>query len=63
MSLHQPGLQGLITEQHLDLAEREFPGIAGFYRWVIEQPEPPRTFLDLVTRFGAFRATLGIQPG
>ena len=50
----RPGIQGVVTEKHLALAELEFPGISVFYRRVRAQPEPPLTFLDLLARFGAF---------
>jgi hypothetical protein len=38
-------LQGFITEQHLEAAEREFPGIGRFYA---ECATRPRTFLQLM---------------
>lgn len=47
-------LEGVITDKHLNLAEREFPGIRGFYLRASEGPEPPATFLDLLVRFGLF---------
>jgi hypothetical protein len=46
-------LQGLITERHFDDAEAEFPGISAFYA---RCTPAPATFLELVTRFGAFDA-------
>jgi len=46
-------LHGFITELDLLLAEREFPGIARFFREC--QPAPP-TFLDLLCRFQASRS-------
>jgi hypothetical protein len=38
-------VQGRITERHLDLAERSFPGIAALYAAL---PDKPATFLQLV---------------
>lgn len=49
-------LAGAIDERHLQLAEAEFPGIGAFYRGLRTQ-DAPRTFLELLVRFGAFRAT------
>ena len=38
-------VQGRITEKHLELAERTFPGICEMYAAL---PEKPATFLQLV---------------
>ncbi|MCA9553265.1 MAG: hypothetical protein KC933_24730 [Myxococcales bacterium] len=52
----RPRLEGLISERELDLAEGEFPGIVSFYRQVSGGIRPcPRTFLDLLAQFQAFR--------
>jgi hypothetical protein len=39
---------GFITERHLQQAEEEFPGIAGFFAALVPKP---RTFLDLLLAF------------
>ena len=39
---------GVITEQHLEQAEEEFPGIS---RFLATCTCKPRTFLELVARF------------
>lgn len=49
-------LEGLVTEADLELAELEFPGIQGFYRTMAQAAQQPRTFLELLQRFGAFSA-------
>jgi len=49
-----PRLEGLITEQHLDLAELEFPGIARFFEACCRDGAGPRSFLELLARFDAF---------
>jgi hypothetical protein len=41
-------VQGRITERHLPLAEKSFPGICRFYD---ELPVKPVTFLQLVWAF------------
>ncbi len=43
-------MQGRITERHLPLAEKSFPGIGRFYRGLSEKPA---TFLQLVWMFEA----------
>jgi hypothetical protein len=43
-------LQGFITEQHLDEAEAEFPGICRFFA---ECAGHPCTFLELVWQYEA----------
>lgn len=44
----QSKLCGLITDKHLDQAEREFPGIRAFYAGCKCKPH---TFLELAWRF------------
>ena len=41
-------LQGFITEQHLDAAEQEFPGISRFF---VDCADKPSTFLELVWQY------------
>ena len=41
-------MRGLITDRDLEQAEREFPGIGGFFAQLLPKP---RTFLELVARF------------
>lgn len=51
----RPHLEGLLDERDLDLADREFPGLRAFYEAELSRPTPhPRTFLELLARFGAF---------
>jgi hypothetical protein len=45
-------LRGLVTEHHLELAEREFPGILRVWRSAAGREA--RTFLDLLAVYGAF---------
>lgn len=47
-------LVGVVTEQHLELADREFPGVARLYDRLRHRADPPRTFLDLLVELGAF---------
>jgi hypothetical protein len=49
-------VQGRITERHLPLAEKCFPGIGRFYA---EMATKPATFLQLVWLFEAARAQQG----
>ena len=51
-----PSLRGLITDADLPQAEMEWPGLRAFF---VELPlqQRPATFLDLVWRFEAWRAT------
>lgn len=48
------GLAGLITEQHLELADEEFPGIAMFFETCRRDGVCPKSFLELLALFGAF---------
>jgi hypothetical protein len=41
-------MKGVITDQDLDQAEEEFPGIARFFANLIVKP---RTFLELLAQF------------
>jgi hypothetical protein len=50
-----PSLRGLVTETDLPAAEREWPGLQAFL-FGLPKGQRPRTFLDLVWRFEAFRA-------
>jgi len=47
-------VQGRITERHLPMAEKSFPGIGRFYRAL---PDKPATFLQLVWMFEAAQAS------
>lgn len=44
------GLQGFITERHLDEADQAFPGIRDYYE-ALPAAERPATFLDLAWQF------------
>jgi hypothetical protein len=48
-----PDMRGFITDEHLDQAEGEFPGISRFYG---QCERKPSTFLELVTRYLRFTA-------
>jgi hypothetical protein len=47
-------LRGVVTEEDLPEAEREWPGLLAFMR-EIPPAERPRTFLELVWRFECWR--------
>ncbi len=53
-------LQGTVTEDDLDIAEQEFPGISAFYEDHLESQNLPTTFLELLCHFGAFE--VGLPP-
>jgi hypothetical protein len=54
-----PVMSGFITERNFDECEEAFPGIAAFYRQLIQKP---RTFLELVFAFlHRLEASLGTR--
>jgi hypothetical protein len=52
-------VQGRITESHLPLAEKCFPGICRFYAQMAEKPV---TFLQLVWAYEGRRAASAARP-
>jgi hypothetical protein len=52
-------MQGFITENELDQADQEFPGIARLFTTLAEKP---RTFLELVAQYDHWTTTRVRNP-